>query len=654
MQLLSNISVAKKLSIAPIVLGLILILITGIGINALNNLAHQMHQITFDLAPDTELAADITSSLYRLRLTVKNYVKTGDDKWVSQFQTQSENWQLALDKAFLEIKNPQRVGMLNEIKSNKDIYVNTFNNIVVSNQRKRNVAVTDTLNTRGPEIERGLTSIMQSANSDGDIQAAFLAGTAIRNLLLGRLYVSKFLVENQQAQVERFNQELVDTTKQIDTLLSSLENPTRRNLATEAKSDIVSYAQVANEVSSYITARNAGIKTLDTIGPIVANELDELRTSISGAMSTASTAADDSQQTSSSLLLTVAAIAIIFGLLIAYVISKAILLSLNSMNKVFADIAQGEGDLTKRIPVTGKDELSHLAASFNLFAEKILHTVTEVSNSTEQLQTASDALTLKAKETQNGVSQQQSQAQLAAAAMTEMSASASEVSASANQANDLSSNALSTASNGREVVVNAVSSMSALSTQLTDSSGIIENLRKDSEQIGTVLDVIRSIAEQTNLLALNAAIEAARAGEQGRGFAVVADEVRSLASRTQESTEEIQTIIQTLQQRSESAFNAMAESCASAESTAGLVQSTEQSLAQIAEFMDEINNSIAHISEAAGQQATVSDEVSQNVNAVSEISEATYEQTEETSRSAEQLSLLGDSLAKTVSQFKII
>lgn len=107
MQLLSNISVVKILSIAPIVLGLILI--TGIGINALNNLAHQMHQITFDLAPDTELAADITSSLYRLRLTVKNYVKTGDDKWVSQFQTQSQHWQSALDKAFVEIKDPQRV-----------------------------------------------------------------------------------------------------------------------------------------------------------------------------------------------------------------------------------------------------------------------------------------------------------------------------------------------------------------------------------------------------------------------------------------------------------------------------------------------------------------------------------------------------------------
>lgn len=653
MQLLSNISVAKKLSIAPIILGLILILLTGIGINALNNLAHQMHQITFDLAPDTELAADITSSLYRLRLTVKNYVKTGDDKWISQFQTQSKHWQSALEKAFVEIKNPQRVAILNKIKNNKDIYVSTFNNIVVSNQQKRNKAVTETLNTRGPEIERGLTKIMQSANRDGDIQAAFLAGTAIRNLLLGRLYVSKFLVENQQAQVERFNQELGDTTKQIDTLLASLQNPTRRNLATEAKSDIESYTQVANEVSSYINARNVGIKTLDTIGPKVAIELDELRSSIAESMSAASTAADDSQQTSSTLLLTVAAIAIIFGLLIAYVISKAIILSLDSMNKVFADIAQGEGDLTKRIPVTGKDELSHLAASFNLFAEKIQHTVTEVSNSTEQLQSASDALTLKAKETQNGVSQQQSQAQLAAAAMTEMSASASEVSASANQANELSSNALSTASNGRDVVLNAVSSMSSLSTQLTDSSGIIENLRKDSEQIGTVLDVIRSIAEQTNLLALNAAIEAARAGEQGRGFAVVADEVRSLASRTQESTEEIQTIIQTLQQRSESAFNAMTESCSSAESTAGLIQSTEQSLAQIAEFMDDINNSIAHISEAAGQQATVADEVSQNVNAVSEISEATYQQTEETSRSAEQLSSLGESLAKTVSQFKI-
>ncbi|MBW8182855.1 methyl-accepting chemotaxis protein [Shewanella nanhaiensis] len=653
MQLLSSISVAKKLSIAPIVLGLILIIITVIGISALNGLADRMHQITFDLAPDTELAADITSSLYRLRLTVKNYVKTGDDKWVSQFQSQSKNWQAALDKAFLEIQNPQRVAMLNEIKSNKDTYVSTFNNIVVSNQQKRNKAVTETLNARGPEIERGLTKIMQSANEDGDIHAAFLAGTAIRSLLLGRLYVSKFLVENQPSQVDRFNKELTDTTKQIDTLLDSLENPTRRTYATEAKADIISYTNIANNVSSYISTRNAGIKTLDTIGPQVANQLDELRASIAESMSAASAAADESQQTSSTLLLTVALIAIIFGLVIAYIISKAIISSLDSMNKVFADIAQGEGDLTKRIPVTGQDELSLLASSFNLFAEKIQKTVIEVSSSTGQLQSASDALTTKAKQTQNEVSQQQSQAQLAAAAMTEMSASASEVSSSANQANDLSSSALSTASNGREVVINAVSSMSALSTQLTDSSGIIENLRKDSEQIGTVLDVIRSIAEQTNLLALNAAIEAARAGEQGRGFAVVADEVRSLASRTQESTEEIQTIIQTLQQRSESAFKAMTESCASAESTAELVQSAEQSLGQIAEFMDEINNSIAHISDAAGQQATVSDEVSQNVNAVSEISAATYGQTEDTCLSAEQLSMLGDDLAKSVSQFKI-
>ncbi|ACA88693.1 methyl-accepting chemotaxis protein [Shewanella woodyi] len=653
MQLLSSISVAKKLSIAPIVLGLILIIITVIGISALNGLASRMHQITFDLAPDTELAADITSSLYRLRLTVKNYVKTGDDKWVSQFQTQSKNWQAALDKAFLEIQNPQRVAMLNEIKSNKDTYVSTFNNIVVSNQQKRNKAVTETLNARGPEIERGLTKIMQSANDDGDIHAAFLAGTAIRSLLLGRLYVSKFLVENQPSQVDRFNQELTDTTKQIDTLLESLQNPTRRTYATEAKADIISYTNIANNVSTYISTRNAGIKTLDTIGPQVANQLDELRASIAESMSAASDAANESQQTSSTLLLTVALIAIIFGLTIAYIISRAIISSLDSMNKVFADIAQGEGDLTKRIPVAGQDELSQLASSFNLFAEKIQKTVIEVSNSTEQLQSASDALTTKAKETQNEVSQQQSQAQLAAAAMTEMSASASEVSSSANQANDLSSSALSTASTGREVVINAVSSMSALSTQLTDSSGIIENLRKDSEQIGTVLDVIRSIAEQTNLLALNAAIEAARAGEQGRGFAVVADEVRSLASRTQESTEEIQTIIQTLQQRSESAFKAMTESCASAESTAELVQSAEQSLGQIAEFMDEINNSIAHISDAAGQQATVSDEVSQNVNAVSEISAATYGQTEETCLSAEELSILGDDLAKSVSQFKI-
>ena len=653
MNLLTHFSVSQKLAIAPIILGLILVMVTMTGISALNTLRDNMHKITFDLAPDTQIASDITENLFRLRLTVKNYVRTGDDSLISKFNSEAAFWQSSLEEAFKHIQNPKRVEMLETIKRNKDVYIDTFHSKVVKNQQLRNKGVNEVLNVKGPLIEQSLTKVMLSAEDDGDVEAAVAAGVAIRNLLLGRLYVSKFLEENQQDQVDRFNQEFSSANASIDALLAKLENPTRRALTQQAKTDIDLYVKTADAVVTYIFARNQGIDILDATGPQVADKLAELRGSIRQAMEQASDDADTSQKESASLLMIVSGGAITVGLLLAFVISKAILNSLTNMNTVFADIAQGEGDLTRRIPVSGSDELAQLAISFNLFAEKIQLAVVEVSESTEQLLNAADELTRKAKDTQNDVSEQQSQAHLAASAMTEMSASASEVSSSANKAAELSGCAMKSANEGREVVINSVSSMAGLSKQIVASSSIVSALQKDSDQIGTVLEVIRSIAEQTNLLALNAAIEAARAGEQGRGFAVVADEVRSLASRTQESTQEIQTIIQTLQQGSEKAFKAMQESCDSAEDTVSLVQSAEQSLLSIVDFMSDINSAIEHISDAASQQATVSDEISQNVNAVSDISSRTYSQTEETYHSAELLSKLGQRLAANIGQFRI-
>ncbi|MDS1769731.1 HAMP domain-containing methyl-accepting chemotaxis protein [Vibrio vulnificus] len=650
---LDNISISKKLYFSPLILILILLVIVLVSANLLNSLTKDMNRIAFDLAPDTELAAEMTDSVYGLRLTVKNFIKTGDQQFVSRFQENASRWTQFMDRAYNEIQNPQRVQILKEIDGLKAQYLTTFTQVVVNNMNMRNEQVNGVLNVDGPQIEKRLTSVMESAKTDGDVVAAYHAGRALRLLLLARLYVAKFLVENQQAQVERFNQEFKAVHSEIASLLATLENAQRRQLTNEAESLFTKYEKAANAVTSMIFARNEGIKTLDTIGPQVAQRIASLRESIASSMEQAAEQANENAEQSITFLYGIAAIAIVIGLLFSFVITRSLIVKVQRTTNVLQDIAQGEGDLTIRVPTSGNDELDVLAGHYNTFAGKLQHTIRQMSEAAAQMLQAAEILALKARDTQSEVREQQSQAQVAASAMTEMSASAQEVSASAQQAADLSQSTADSATQGSKVVMEATQSMQKLNEQIASAGDTVEQLRADSEQIGTVLDVIRSIAEQTNLLALNAAIEAARAGEQGRGFAVVADEVRSLASRTQESTEEIQTIIGSLQQRAELANKAMHQSRQSAEQTAEQVHSAESALTSITGFITQINDSIGQISTAANQQAIASDEVSVNVNNMSDISEKTLVQSSETTESAQAMKRLGEQVNQLLKQFKV-
>lgn len=352
------------------------------------------------------------------------------------------------------------------------------------------------------------------------------------------------------------------------------------------------------------------------------------------------------------IMLVFAFFALVVGVVIAILISRTISNPIKSAVDAMNDIAEGDGDLTKRLNESGKDEVAQMAQAFNRFSEKVRQMVLQVSGSTTQLAAAAEEMSMITSETNQGVQKQQSETDLVATAMNEMTATVQEVARHATEASNAAQSADNEANEGKNVVQQTVLSINSLASEIQNATGVINQLETDSDNIGTVLDVIRGIAEQTNLLALNAAIEAARAGEQGRGFAVVADEVRTLASRTQESTQEIQTMIESLQNGSRNAVKAMELSQGQSQQSVEKALNAQASLNAITDAVTTISNMNIQIASAAKEQSSVSEEINQNVVNISQVVEQTAEGAQQTLIASNELANLANELQNLVGQFK--
>jgi len=346
-------------------------------------------------------------------------------------------------------------------------------------------------------------------------------------------------------------------------------------------------------------------------------------------------------------------IASLIGITVAVVITKGILTPLNETNRILKDIAEGDGDLTIRVPVKTRDEIGDLGVNFNAFVSKLQSIIGDVTDVTSQLGEASEQMASIMVQTNAGIEKQKLETVTVASAMTQMTASVHEVSSNASNASDAAGGADTEAQEGRQVVQSTVRAITDLAEEIEESSKVIEKLKHNSENIGTVLDVIKGIAEQTNLLALNAAIEAARAGEQGRGFAVVADEVRTLAQRTQESTAEIERLIVELQTGAEDAVDVMRHSREQAGTSVEPAQQAGNSLDAITQSVDTINQMNTQIATASEEQSSVSQEIQRNVINIQTIAEETAEGAEQTSQASEEVANLGKQLNVLVGQFRV-
>jgi len=303
-----------------------------------------------------------------------------------------------------------------------------------------------------------------------------------------------------------------------------------------------------------------------------------------------------------------------------------------------------DGDLTVQISLDSRDEMSRIAARFNAMSEKFNALIQQIISSATQLATASEEVSSVATESARNVERQRHETDQVATAINEMTATVQEVASNASSAAGAAANADNEARGGKSVVENTSQVISHLAAEIENASTVINEVEQDSESIGGVLDVIKGIAEQTNLLALNAAIEAARAGEQGRGFAVVADEVRTLASRTQESASEIETMIDKLQSGAHNAVEVMVKSREQAQTGVEQANEAAESLSAITRAVETINEMNTQIASASEEQSAVSEEINKNVTSISQISEQTASGSEQTTNAATELAQLASDL----------
>ena len=361
--------------------------------------------------------------------------------------------------------------------------------------------------------------------------------------------------------------------------------------------------------------------------------------------------------TLSKQIMTVISLAVLLSFALAIIMVvitvKGITGPLGQVNNMLSDIAKGEGDLTKRLTYASKNEIGAICSNFNLFAEKLHGIISRATSNTLQVYDAASRMSDNAEKIAHNAEEVAAQAGTVAVASEEMSATSNDIAGNCSMAVQIAQQAADTTQKGFEVVKHTVDGIRIRGEGTKVSAQLISSLGARSDQIGAIVETIEDIADQTNLLALNAAIEAARAGEQGRGFAVVADEVRALAERTTRATKEIGEMIRAIQNETKQAITSMEEGVRGTEKGAAEAAQLESSLMEILEQVNTVTMQISQIATAAEEQTATTSEITNNIHRISEIIQSTSQGAQATAGDADHLSKLGDELKQLMGQFRL-
>jgi methyl-accepting chemotaxis protein len=443
---------------------------------------------------------------------------------------------------------------------------------------------------------------------------------------------------------------------EFETHVNSLQDTGKEQIAgvSRLKEDAVAYITAGRRAKQALSSiHKIRVEKLDANGPVIFEYSKVLVKKIEeNANALHASAHDDIAQAKLTMLI-IGGVGLGAGVLMAFFISTSIRRPLREVIDLVSDIAQGEGDLTRRLNFSRKDEVGEMAKSFDMFVGKIHGVVKQVADSCHSVSAAATQIAASAEEMASGMSKQQSQTAQVSAAVEEMSATVSDVAKKSEQAALAAAESKEDADTGGKVVENTVLEMKGISSVVSESARSVNDLGKQSEQIGQIIAVINDIADQTNLLALNAAIEAARAGEHGRGFAVVADEVRKLAERTTKATEEVATSIRQIQDGTSKSVKQIESSSQSVHKGVELANSAGESLRRIQDGSMRVGEMVSQIAAAATEQAAASEEIARNVTQIAAVTRESTEGANQAAQAATTLSREAESLRALVTQFKL-
>lgn len=525
---------------------------------------------------------------------------------------------------------------------------------VVQLVNTRNNLVKESLDPSGLKMRQAVTNLMTQASAEEDLEVAVSSGQLQQHVLLSRLYASKFLTSNKIEDAQRAQKEFASATFLVETIESQLMSAEQIRYLADFNNAFKTYRVTFSEVVNTIKERNNIVSgTLDIAGSNAAKTIEEIKLSTKSKQDSVGPSMVERFSNAQFILgaLSIIVIAIALGIAISIYRSvwKVVGGEPSEIQSIVEEVASG--DLSKQIPVTGKE--TGIYANILEMRQELRRIIDGFHQISDNVSAASVELTAVMSQTEGNAQQELSQMEQIATAINELSSTANEVSHNAASAENAATGATSNVKEGG-VSLDASDDISRkVEDSIEETSNIVNQLQEYSVEIGTVIEVINSISEQTNLLALNAAIEAARAGEQGRGFAVVADEVRSLAAKTQQSTVDIQEIISRLQAQAKDANQFMQSNLSLAVESRHYSEQLRTAFASITESVGLISDMNTQVATASEEQSGVTQDISQNVSLTFDIVHQNVSGIEQSKQASEELSSLAVKQKDLLSFFKI-